>query len=544
MPRRTAALLGAAGKTRTTGGGGDGGGDDGGTPTQTLGVGGVATPPGAILATSDQPGVQLNITTSGTATQRRVYDGQGHKIGQVKIRASYVTVQNYRIEAQVQYGVDCKLGTSNHDVIIQNNDIKDVRPSGDGDLNAMTINGNDIKILYNTAINFVGQESPGSHTDAIQTWNDGPGDESTSNLYVIGNRFQGPPAETDSPTYQHIHQALIGEGKDSTDGGGGGTGVSQNWFIADNYFTADCKFDDIDNVTFTRNTFAGIDKRVVVVSSLSSGFKYYSDNVVTGSYSVGIGAPVISGPGPATPTFGASSPDGTQAAALYGWGAPLSSSDEFNYTGAPDSTKWSVYDSAGHAGNGVRSPARVSVAAGTMTLTGLAGSANTAGMAHALTRTYGRYEIRCRSFYTSSPTTPGTLSGGYHPVLIIWPANDDWPANGELDFLENGEPGEQTAGAFMHYPSLDGSDHADEMPGYSVDLRDWHNFAFEWSSTGVKAWVDGNPWYTLSGGAASDRKNIQAMVGGQLTVQLDAFQASSCIASTFELEWVRIYAAP
>jgi len=283
---------------------GGGGGGGGGTPAgQTLGVGGIATPAGAILATSDRPGVQLDITTSGTATQRRVYDGQGHKIGTIKIRASFVTVQNYRIEARQQYGVDCKLGTANHDVIIQNNDIKDLRPTGDGDLNAMTISGNDIKILYNTAIDFVGQESSGSHTDAIQTWNDGPGDESTSNLYVIGNWFEGPPAETDTPTYQHIHQAVIGEGKDSTDGGGGGTGVSQNWFIADNYWTADCKFDDIDNVTYTRNTFAGVDKRAVVVTSLSSGFKYYSDNKITGTTTIEIGATVIPGPGPATPTF-------------------------------------------------------------------------------------------------------------------------------------------------------------------------------------------------------------------------------------------------
>jgi hypothetical protein len=211
-----------------------------------------------------------------------------------------VTVQNYRIEAQQQYGIDCKLVRDFKDVIIQNNDIKDLRPTGDGDLNAMTINGDDIKILYNTAIYFVGQESSGSHTDFIQTWNDDPG-ESTSNLYVVGNWAEGVPA--DNGDMNHIHQAVIGEGKDSTDGGGGGTGVSQNWFIADNYWTADCKFDDIDNVTYTRNTFAGVDKRAVVVTSLSSGFKYYSDNKITGTTTIEIGATVIAGPGPATPTF-------------------------------------------------------------------------------------------------------------------------------------------------------------------------------------------------------------------------------------------------
>ena len=255
----------------------------------------------------------------------------------------------------------------------------------------------------------------------------------------------------------------------------------------------------------------------------------------------------ISGPPAGIPSTGTSSDGtstgGTETAALLGWGSPLTSSDSFDYTGAPDSTKWSVYDSAGHAGNGVRDPDRVTVSGGKMVLTGLAGSANTAGMAHTLTRTYGRYEVRCRSFYTSSPTSTG-LSGGYHPVLIIWPANDDWPGNGEYDFLETGEPGEQAAEAFLHYPSLDSNDHQVVVTPYSVDLRQFHNFAFEWSASGLKGWIDGNLWFSHSGGAAADRKALQAMTGGQLTVQLDAFQPAGLLASTFELEWVRIYAAP
>lgn len=495
----------------------------------------------------------------------------------------------------------------------------------------------------------------------------------------------------------------------------------------------------------------------------------------------------------------------TTAAERLGWGAPLGSSDEFEYTGAPSSTKWNVYNSAGHDGNGVRSPARVEVANGKMVLTGLAGSANTAGLEHKLNQTYGRWEIRARSFYTASPTTPGTLVGGYHPVSIIWPDSDptgatggtttgggtpvgqnqkfadsftsgvgswtsvqthsyegsasgyslgseyrlnvvnagtghetavrfevrdgdtavgshercelssfgkswndrdgeevfyefdvrfgdpswnpgwsgssdwliffqwhqvndegapamamavhsdnqvyierepdsdfefmgplwavrpgvwekvvvhvkwspdssvgfvqvhlngteilpktfrktmystdhtdpyyvkmgtyrrssisgttvvmhdnvrisnppattgggttttprvDWPYGGEYDLLENGEPGEQAAGAFLHYPSLDGVDHQIDVADFPVDLREFHNFAFEWSPNGLKGWVDGTAWFSHSGGAAADRKDLQAMHRGHLTVQLDAFQATGCIASTMELEWVRVY---
>jgi hypothetical protein len=146
----------------------------------------------------------------------------------------------------------------------------------------------------------------------------------------------------------------------------------------------------------------------------------------------------------------------------------------------------------------------------------------------------------------AGPPTPGattgtTGTGGYHPVLIVWPTSDAWPGDGEYDFLENGEPGEQAAGAFLHYPSLDGANHQIDVADYPVDLTQFHNFAFEWSPTGLKGWVDGNPWFTHAGGAASDRKALQAMPSGHLTVQLDAFQPTSLLASTFEVEWARVY---
>jgi hypothetical protein len=232
--------------------------------------------------------------------------------------------------------------------------------------------------------------------------------------------------------------------------------------------------------------------------------------------------------------------DLTTAAGKYGWGSPLASSDEFDYTGAPNPAKWSVYDGPGHAGNGVRDPDRVTVSGGKMILTGLAGSANTAGLENVTEQTYGRWEVRCRSFYTSDPTDPGTKSAGYHPVLIVWPTSGDWPDDGEYDFLEDGEPGGPTAGAFMHYPSTDSSDQID-VPNFTVDRREFHNYAFEWTSQHVKGWVDGVPWYSYSGGAGGDRQDIQDMPEGVGTVQLDAFQASGLDASTMELEWYRVY---
>jgi hypothetical protein len=120
--------------------------------------GGVATPAGAILATADSTSA-LTITTSGTAANPRVYDGQGRTIGRVTFDGcQYVIVQNYRIKSNNQYGV---VFDEPSNCILQNCDIKDVKLSGDGDLNAITVwGGGNNKIRYNTAINYV-TGSPG-----------------------------------------------------------------------------------------------------------------------------------------------------------------------------------------------------------------------------------------------------------------------------------------------------------------------------------------------------------------------------------------------
>jgi hypothetical protein len=242
--------------------------------------------------------------------------------------------------------------------------------------------------------------------------------------------------------------------------------------------------------------------------------------------------------------------DLTTAAGRNGWGVPKWT-EEFNYNGPPDPLKWSVYDGEGHAGNGVRSPSRVTVDGTKMIMTGLNGTGNTAGMMHKAKEVYGRYEWRARSFYTGDPTAPGNKSGGYHPVALVWPSKPykpgttsvvSWPYGGEYDPMENGEPGMQTAGCFHHYPSLDGQNHQLEAPDFPADMREWNNFAFEWTSQHLKGWVNGELWYTMSGGAAADRKAIQMMEEGRFCFQLDAFDSGSGnIASTMEVDWLRFY---
>lgn len=261
--------------------------------TLGLGVGGTpaATGPNAVLATADSTAT-LNITAGG-----KTYDGQGHTVPKINVAADGVTVQNYRVTGAANSGIVSE-GVGN---VIRNNDISHVAEAGTGDINAVTFFGDGTQILYNNIDQLV-QGAPGdSHTDGIQTWNT-PAHRASSNVTIRGNRINGPVV-TD-PAY--IHQGVMAEGKDSTDGGGGGVGVSANWLVDGNFFNTygnqALKFDDVDNVVITRNVFAGAATKIVEPGMLSVGTTYYADNVVTGTYG-SVGVPVTAGVGPtALPT--------------------------------------------------------------------------------------------------------------------------------------------------------------------------------------------------------------------------------------------------
>lgn len=217
------------------------------------------------------------------------------------------------------------------------------------------------------------------------------------------------------------------------------------------------------------------------------------------------------------------------AAQRFGWGAPLAGSDEFNYLGAPDPTRWAVYDSPGHAGNGRRTPSNALVTEGYLRLTGEA-DGDSAGMASKTGLMYGRWEVRARSSHTSAAG-----ANTYHPVLIAWPDSNQWPEGAEYDFLENGAPGQQCAEAFLHYPN-----HQPKRQEFAqrcgVDLTQWHNFALEWAPGRLVGFIDGVEWFRFTANGIANAPGPM-----HLTIQLDAFAPNSLRPAVFDVDWARIY---
>ncbi|OLE25688.1 MAG: hypothetical protein AUG49_10165 [Catenulispora sp. 13_1_20CM_3_70_7] len=265
-------------------------------PTQTLGVGGVATPAGAVLV-PDQSS-RYTISSGGTTTAPKVYDCQGHTIrGGVLIEADNVVIQNCRVDAEQQYGI---YSDDNTNVTIQNNDISGVK--GPGDLNAITFFGNGHKILYNTAVDFVTGDPGDSHTDFIQTWVSTSHPTASDDVQIRGNKALGPANPDHDNSVPSVHQFLMAEDYGRGGNTGGNTDGMRNWIVADNEigdsWNQAVKLDGPDNVSITRNEFVGSSTQVMAVTSASTGVKFYSDNQVGPDYG-SVGMTVTPGPGPA-----------------------------------------------------------------------------------------------------------------------------------------------------------------------------------------------------------------------------------------------------
>lgn len=211
------------------------------------------------------------------------------------------------------------------------------------------------------------------------------------------------------------------------------------------------------------------------------------------------------------------------AAERYGWGTPVWSDDFASLA----STKWSVYDSAGHAGNGRRTPAAVKVANSILTITADA-QGNSGGLASRFGQLRGRWEVRMRC-------SAGSVN--YHPVLLLWPMDGSGTVDspgGEIDFVEiTDSASRQSVNFFLHPPEAVSTG---QLYGNTkVDATQWHNWAFEWTATKMTAYVDGNPWYTTT------RNSWFPTVRMGLCIQLDNMGGNVSAGGNMQVDWVRTY---
>jgi hypothetical protein len=91
---------------------------------------------------------------------------------------------------------------------------------------------------------------------------------------------------------------------------------------------------------------------------------------------------------------------------------------------------------------------------------------------------YGRYVVR----FTADPLP------AYKTAWLLWPDDEIWPLNGEIDFPEGRLDG--TISAFMHHQ---GATSGSEQDAYSTQATytSWHTAVIEWSPSAVNFILDG-----------------------------------------------------
>jgi len=210
----------------------------------------------------------------------------------------------------------------------------------------------------------------------------------------------------------------------------------------------------------------------------------------------------------------------TSAASLLGWGDP-NRQEEFD---GPLGAAWKVYDGPGHVDNGRRSPSAITTSEGLLTITGDP-HGTTGGMAWDLGQQHGRWEARVRA-----PASDAT----YHALLLLWPDAEDWPAGGEVDFMEMLDRNRQTTNVFLHW----GEDNQQDKGEVKADATQWHNWAVEWTPKSITTYLDGKQWYKTTD---TDMLPPRSM---HLAIQLDWFPEKAdgpVQESTMQVDWVKQY---
>lgn len=212
----------------------------------------------------------------------------------------------------------------------------------------------------------------------------------------------------------------------------------------------------------------------------------------------------------------------------------LGDGEYFNDFSQPLGPEWWAYDSIGHDGWGFRRPSAIELvtdetAAGESVLTITAsmgvgdeqGQMVSGGLKLLLPQTYGRYTIRARVEADPSEVTSG--------VALLWPQSNEWPRDGEIDFMETwaNRSSRTPVESNLHWLNPAASepfnavDDAKQLGTHpDVDGTLWHIYQLEWREDLVSVSVDGGAPLILS----TDPDEI-ADWPMELAMQLDAFPA-------------------
>jgi beta-glucanase (GH16 family) len=273
---------------------------------------------------------------------------------------------------------------------------------------------------------------------------------------------------------------------------------------------------------------------------------------------------------PGTTTINVTSADGsttqTYTINFKGSAYNLVWSDEFDYTGAPNSSKWhhQTYPPSGASwfnGEEQHYTARIEnsyVSNGSLKIEAIkepyrdptSGSTKQYTAARLNSKyafKYGRMEVKAK-LPAAQGTWPAiwTLGKNISENGAYWQTqgygDTAWPACGEIDIMEQDGDKSKTSGAF-HFPDSNGN-HTYTFDYISVSNTDssWHVYAMDWNAETIELSVDGTVFHTLNNAqnAYFDNEHfilLNIAMGGQLGGSIP----DSFTFDIMEIDYVRVY---
>ena len=225
--------------------------------------------------------------------------------------------------------------------------------------------------------------------------------------------------------------------------------------------------------------------------------------------------------------------------------------DEFNYTGSPDSAKWNYEVGGGGWGNNesqfyTNRDENSYVDNGYLTITAKKESMNgyQYTSARLTSKNKGDFKYGYIEFRAILPTGLGTW-----PALWMMPTSSvygGWPNSGEIDIME-------TTGKNPSY--IQGTTHTTVSQGGGVggattctsSTTDWNIYACEWDDTGIKFMVNGKTYFTYTHLQTHDSTRwpfdqqffliMNIAMGGNMGGNI----ASDFSEATMKVDYVRVY---
>ncbi|MEU5027608.1 right-handed parallel beta-helix repeat-containing protein [Streptomyces milbemycinicus] len=242
-----------------------------------------ARPGDVVCFDGDLSGRRLVITKGGTPRHPIVYSGGGDSVKGITVEADDVVVEGFRAVRPQAPGVEL----TGDRITLRNTTV--IRPKG-GDGDGIRFFGDDLTIAHNTVRDT--DNSGGRHADCMQTFaSDTP---PSHRVRIEGNRCE-----------QVDNMCLMAEGPN--DGEGDGRGTTSDFVIKDNFCetlraSQALMFEDVQNVTVTKNTFTAPTHHAIGLAIHSTGARVSGNRLHSGiRYEVGIDAssrPDYEGPEP------------------------------------------------------------------------------------------------------------------------------------------------------------------------------------------------------------------------------------------------------